>query len=218
MIPKTMLGILAVSILGAAIVNSTVVEVQMTDSRTFLPDTLTINVGDTILWNNVSSDVHTSTSGNPCTPDGIWESGFMFTGATFSLPFLTPGVFPYYCIPHCGDDMWGEITVLGVGVEEEIRDQFSTSDFTLLQNKPNPFSSITEIQFSLARPTRVKVEIFNLTGQKIKTLAQGDMVSGFHSLNWDGRDLNNKKAPNGIYFYSIKSGDFRLTRMMVMMK
>jgi plastocyanin len=65
----------------------------------FSPSSVTIHPGDTVQWNFVSSG-HSTTSGNPGVPNGLWDSGIRGQGATFSRTFNTVGTFPYFCTPH----------------------------------------------------------------------------------------------------------------------
>src|SRR5947208_1801089 len=77
----------------------------------FSPSSVTIYPGDTVLW-TWSSSGHSSTSGTPGFPDGLWDSGILNQDATFSHTFNTAGSFPYYCTPHgqcCG--MTGTVNV-----------------------------------------------------------------------------------------------------------
>jgi plastocyanin len=77
----------------------------------FSPTSVTIHPGDTVQWIWADSG-HSSTSGNPGSPNGLWNSGILNRGATFSHTFNTAGSFHYYCIPHglcCG--MIGFVTV-----------------------------------------------------------------------------------------------------------
>jgi plastocyanin len=70
----------------------------------FVPSSVTIRPGDTVQW-SWSSSGHTSTSGTPGSPNGLWDSGFLNPGQTFSHTFNTAGSFPYYCTAHgqcCG--------------------------------------------------------------------------------------------------------------------
>ena len=67
----------------------------------FSPSSVTIHPGDTVRWTWESS-FHSSTSGVPGAPDGIWDSGILNEGATFSRTFNSTGTFPYYCIVHGG--------------------------------------------------------------------------------------------------------------------
>jgi glucose/arabinose dehydrogenase/plastocyanin len=80
----------------------------------FSPPTVTIKPGDTIRWTNQGSTVHTSTSGQNCTPDGLWNSGSLSPGASFSRVFDESGTFPYLCdvALHCElNGMKGTIVV-----------------------------------------------------------------------------------------------------------
>jgi len=74
----------------------------------FVPATVTIGVGDTVLWTNNSSDVHTSTGGS-------WDSGTMNPGATFSHTFSSAGTFPYHCTFHQSLGMVGTVIVQAGG-------------------------------------------------------------------------------------------------------
>src|SRR4029077_16742137 len=77
----------------------------------FSPSSVTIHPGDTVQW-SWSSSGHTSTSGTPGSPNGLWDSGFLNQGQTFSYTFNTAGSFPYYCTAHgqcCG--MTGTVNV-----------------------------------------------------------------------------------------------------------
>lgn len=76
----------------------------------FSPKSITINTGTTIKWTNKDNVAHTVTSGTPGSPNGIFESGNLSNGATFSFMFNTKGTFPYYCKLH-QDTMTGTVVV-----------------------------------------------------------------------------------------------------------
>jgi len=78
---------------------------------TFNPALRTIAEGDTVRWINNSGLFHTSTSGNPCTFDGLWDSPTLGPGDQFSFVFNNAGTFPYFCRPHCFSGMTGTVTV-----------------------------------------------------------------------------------------------------------
>src|SRR5258705_11324213 len=67
----------------------------------FSPSSVTIHPGDQVKW-TWSSSGHSTTSGSPGQPNGIWDSGIHNQGATFTHTFNSAGTFPYYCIPHGG--------------------------------------------------------------------------------------------------------------------
>jgi hypothetical protein len=89
----------------------------------------------------------------------------------------------------------------------------------LTGNYPNPFNPSTEIRFSVAQSSSaVELSIFNLKGQKIKTLINEAIPIGNHSVIWNGTDDNDKDVTSGVYLYKMKSGDYRKTRKMILLK
>jgi plastocyanin len=86
------------------------IQVDMTDFS-FDPDSVTVDQGDTVVWINQVTTNHTTTSGVPCTPDGIWDSGLMAQNDSFSYVFEFPGDYPYFCTPHCAGGMTGNVEV-----------------------------------------------------------------------------------------------------------
>lgn len=85
-------------------------------------------------------------------------------------------------------------------------------------NYPNPFNPTTSISFDLAQDGPVSLDIYNVKGQKVKTLVNDRMVAGSHTIQWNGTDNSNKKVGSGIYFYNMKSGKYTNTRKMILMK
>ncbi len=87
-----------------------------------------------------------------------------------------------------------------------------------VNNYPNPFNPETTILFSLVKPTMTKVEIFNIKGQKVKTLLDDKLDSGEHKIVWNGKDDNGKSLASGVFFYKMTSGNYSSTKKMVLMK
>jgi len=94
----------------------------------------------------------------------------------------------------------------------------TTVPFQLYQNQPNPFMPNTNIEFNVNVKDNVILEIFNLKGQKIRTLHNGVLAKGKHSLVWNGKDDNSKDVSSGIYLYKLTSKGFSQTKKMIMMK
>jgi hypothetical protein len=92
------------------------------------------------------------------------------------------------------------------------------SGHLLLQNYPNPFNPTTTIEYQIAKTSRVSLEIFDLLGQKIKTLVQNNHPSGVYRVHWDGKDQNGNVIGSGVYLYQLKIGNETLTRKMIMIK
>jgi len=91
-------------------------------------------------------------------------------------------------------------------------------DFALQQNYPNPFNPQTRIEYSLPKEGEVKIIIYNLLGQRVKTLIDEQQTAGHKEILWDGKGDNGTEVASGIYFYRIKAGDFIQSRKMVLMK
>jgi hypothetical protein len=85
--------------------------------------------------------------------------------------------------------------------------------FELSQNYPNPFNPSTTIKFNLPEAGNVKLTLFNILGQELKTLVNEFKESGGHTVNFDASDLN-----SGMYIYKIESGSFTRTRKMTLVK
>jgi hypothetical protein len=102
-----------------------------------------------------------------------------------------------------------------VSAEEDL----SSVQNKLLCNYPNPFNPTTTISFSTTENTEsTKLMIYNIKGQKVKTLINQALPAGEHSVNWDGTDDSRKPVSSGIYFYKLKSGKFCETKKCILLK
>jgi hypothetical protein len=86
-------------------------------------------------------------------------------------------------------------------------------EYKLEQNYPNPFNPVTVINYSVAKDSRVNIEIYNAIGEKVITLYDGVQQAGKHNVNWNASGF-----ASGIYFYRIKAGEFVQTRKMLLLK
>ncbi len=94
-----------------------------------------------------------------------------------------------------------EITVLWNGVDTD--DNTILNNTTSLSNYPNPFNPTTTISFSILEESKVELSIFNIKGQKIKTLTREYYSKGSHSIIWNGEDELGKPVSSGIYYYKL---------------
>ena len=92
------------------------------------------------------------------------------------------------------------------------------SSFSNSQNNPNPFNPITNINYSISTKAFVTMKVYNLLGQKITELVSRNTAPGQYSVNWDGTNQSGEQVPSGIYIYSIDTGEFQLSKKMVLMK
>ncbi len=90
--------------------------------------------------------------------------------------------------------------------------------FELLQNYPNPFNARTTIRFSLAQKGPIELAIYNISGQKIRTLFNGESNAGAHSVIWNGKNDRGQDVPSGLYIGLLKSGRTKQMIKMIMLK
>lgn len=90
--------------------------------------------------------------------------------------------------------------------------------YELKQNFPNPFNPETRIYFSLPEMQKVQLIVYNVVGQKVRTLLNTQYAAGRHVVNWDGLDDAGRRVTSGVYFYRIKAGDFIDFKKMTMIK
>lgn len=92
------------------------------------------------------------------------------------------------------------------------------TSFSLSQNHPNPFNPATRITFSVPEASRVRVEIYNLLGEKVRTLVDGEKKAGRYDLLWDSKDGRGVDMPAGVYLIQMKAGSFSDMKKMMLVK
>jgi hypothetical protein len=107
--------------------------------------------------------------------------------------------------------------ISGTDVEDD-KGSILPEDFVLLQNHPNPFNSSTLIQYSLPKRAHVTVEIFNLLGQRVRSLVDGEQSVGRYAIEWDGRSDNSHVLATGVYFYRVAADDHIEVKKMLLLK
>ncbi|NQV17307.1 MAG: T9SS type A sorting domain-containing protein [Armatimonadetes bacterium] len=143
---------------------------------------------------------------------------------------LLPGTYEL----HAYLEGYEEVIIPGIEIFEgifteinfEMEALVSAEDFQLpvfdlqLSNYPNPFNPSTTISFNISRKDakHAKIEIYNIKGQKIKTLLAGNLEKGTHSVIWNGMDSNNKPVASGIYFYKLSAGKETAMKKMLLLK
>jgi hypothetical protein len=90
--------------------------------------------------------------------------------------------------------------------------------FALHPAYPNPFNPITTIRFDLPEYSKVSISIYNLLGEEIRNLVNGELQPGFHSVVWDGTNLNGHNVGAGVYLSRFKTESFVQTRKLILLK
>jgi len=91
-------------------------------------------------------------------------------------------------------------------------------NFGLAQNYPNPFNGQTNIEFRISTQSNVKLEIFNILGQKIKTLIEEEKSPGYFTISWDGKNNLGDSMNSGIYFIKLSTDKFGETKKIMLLK
>jgi len=103
-----------------------------------------------------------------------------------------------------------------VGIDKNIKAAPKT--YALHQNYPNPFNPETKIYFEIPAAQKVKIMVYNVLGQKVRSLVSEEFNGGSHVINWDGRNDFGHRLPSGVYIYRIKAGNFIEAKKMMMVK
>ena len=85
-------------------------------------------------------------------------------------------------------------------------------------NYPNPFNPNTTLNFSLKQAGDVTLEIYNILGQKINTLVEGNLDAGHHSVVWNGKNDAGINVSSGVYFYKLTAANYSKSRQMTLIK
>jgi N-acetylmuramoyl-L-alanine amidase len=140
------------------------------------------------------------------TGNGIIEGEMILDSYQFSYKSGNNNIGTYYI-----DDAL--IIHNAAPVDIENKENIQPAEYVLDQNYPNPFNPSTKIRFGLKNSSNVKLEVFNLLGQKVITLVDGYLETGYHTVTFDASNL-----PSGVYVYRIESPEFITSKKLVLMK
>jgi len=90
--------------------------------------------------------------------------------------------------------------------------------FAVSQNYPNPFNPSTDIAYALPEAGNVNIEIYNILGQQVKSLANEYQDAGNYVVTWNGDDESGSTVASGVYFYRVSAGEYKDIKKMVLMK
>ncbi|MCB0263073.1 MAG: right-handed parallel beta-helix repeat-containing protein [Calditrichaeota bacterium] len=189
-----------------------------------LPDTLQFHVDSTAtlsLWNYVS-DVETPDSLLTFSLSAASDSlQFDFDAGTgiVTLNWQSPFVGRVYLTVVVGDE--NNATAIDsievstspiVGIADDLAGLIPSS-YILEQNYPNPFNPLTIIRFGLPKATNVKLTIYNILGEQVSVLVDGQLLAGYHTVSF-----NASQHASGIFFYILTTNEFKQVRKMILMK
>ncbi|MBU1117337.1 MAG: T9SS type A sorting domain-containing protein [Bacteroidetes bacterium] len=103
-------------------------------------------------------------------------------------------------------------------VEEDEYGETLPYRFELSQNYPNPFNPVTTIEYNLPRRSSIRIDVFNLLGQKVRTLVDREESAGSYTITWDGTSTSGQSVSTGVYFYRFQADDHVETKKMLLLK
>ncbi|KPL11432.1 hypothetical protein AMJ71_00975 [candidate division TA06 bacterium SM1_40] len=112
------------------------------------------------------------------------------------------------------------VTIVSIGVgDDDVADLQEIEEVCYLhQNHPNPFGGATRITYRVGEAVHTRLEIYNISGQLVRTLIDEPVSSGVHSIQWDGRNSNGDAVRSGIYFYRLQAGASSDSRKMIILR
>ena len=145
---------------------------------------------------------HNNWGGNLCfyysnTPDFPDRAIYNYSDTEVLDP-LNPPLDSFYlsCVPNT-------TLIFTINVNGSIDDYLKSNIVHLISNFPNPFNPSTTIEFSIQKDSEVELSVYNIKGQKIKTLADKEFIKGSHSVIWNGNDESENPVSSGMYFYKL---------------
>lgn len=190
------------------------------------PIPLTVNVPDEIDIDCNSIIVSVSTPGGPATEIMVcaWKPGELYYRGTtdacgeIEIPFTLAYGGQMY-VTADARNMVPDIDTINICNQSNIDEKnIPPGEVHLGKNYPNPFNSSTEIQFATGERTYVKIDILDIGGRKVTTLADNIYPSGNHSIKWDGNNSSGKQVASGTYLYRLKTGYKELVKKMLLLK
>jgi hypothetical protein len=183
--------------------------------------------GSWIMWNNIApgsswhwDEVHNSNNGNQVVNFNLSSGSHTLTvayredGTQLDKIYITnSGTTPSGTGSAATNCSGGK-----VAFDDELQDERAAKDdepteFSLFDNYPNPFNPVTKITYTLGDAADVKLEVFDIAGGLVTTLANGLQAAGKHEVTFDAKDL-----AGGIYFYRLRAGSFTQTKRMLLVK
>jgi len=168
----------------------------------FQSSKVVVDKGGYVLANLNAPNAEVSIAKNVSLRGAVWASQTTVDRDVIVLHHSSPGVLPKQVL------------------DEEVINGHSSLviDYELEQNYPNPFNPSTTIKFALPEAGEVRLAIYNMNGQLVRTLYSGEMPAGRFEVEWDGKNEAGEKVASGVYLAVFKAGEFRQVRRLVLMK
>ena len=110
------------------------------------------------------------------------------------------------------------VSIIDVLLDIEDGSDNLPDEYSLSANYPNPFNPSTTIEFSLPSAGRVELTVYNIRGQKVRTLVDGPLTAGNHTVIWNGANATGEQVASGVYLYRLRADGFTSVKKMILMK
>ena len=157
-------------------------------------------------------DLQVTSKGVPTTP-GIYSGMNAYADAVWYK--LSSGA---YVEDTSKGNTAASITISTADIVVAVEEAGVPTAFALSENYPNPFNPTTTIEFAIPVVGNVELVIYNINGQKVRTLVNETKDAGFYKVMWDGRSDIGETVSSGIYLYRLVSGDFNKMEKMTFIK
>ncbi|MFW5889734.1 MAG: T9SS type A sorting domain-containing protein, partial [Bacillota bacterium] len=158
--------------------------------------------------------------GSKAPPVGVWLHNSYWDDKT-TITYLPSYNWSLKCKVTDSDGSTAIDTYSGLSNKrkDSNNDQSDIPESVVLgENSPNPFNPTTQIKFGLPSQQKVAIDIYSITGQKIKTLVDNTMSAGYHTINWNATNANGAKVSSGVYIFQLRCGNEVFTKKMIFAK
>lgn len=200
-------------LLGRAYDDSTAPEIVITDTSRTRDYWKMIGYGTDVML-NIAADVSDTGSGIAmvqCFLDGVpfgFDTRAPYAFAELKLDRYGEHTVYLKALDNTYNSAISDTVVFHVASPTSVRNQPSAPDeFILQQNVPNPFNHQTRITYQLPHSSRIRITVFDVLGNRVRTLANGLRQAGIHTADWNGRDQHGTIVSSGVYYYQIRTLD-----------
>ena len=147
----------------------------------------------------------------------IWDQAFEFDSNDSISDFVINDDNSFLLVGKSDNQLY--VAKLNSEITNSDETSYNENSIVYFQNYPNPFNPTTTIKYSIQNNSNVKIVIFNVKGQKIKTLVNSKIDSGINQVIWNGTDDNGNLVGSGIYYYKLNiDGEIKAVNKCILMK
>ncbi|HLX12773.1 MAG TPA: FlgD immunoglobulin-like domain containing protein, partial [Bacteroidota bacterium] len=117
-----------------------------------------------------------------------------------------------------GTIYFDDLSIEDIGSTTGVKNSLVPLTFDLANNYPNPFNPTTTIHYSVPNTAKISLAIYNVLGQEVRMLVDGNISAGYHDVVWDGKDNHGNTVQSGVFFYRLETGSMAIVKKMLLIK